>query len=180
MRIGIDIRLKDETGVGRYIRNLVSRIKTIDTRNEYVFIDPPVRWHSVREQIAMPSEYGKYDVDLVHIPYFNVPLAYNKPFIITIHDVIVDHFPTGRASTHPLIVYKLKRLAYKKIMKHAIAASKAVIVPSLTTKTALLDLYGTQFADKTQVIYEGVDANIALPVTCYQQVFLICGKCVSA
>ena len=37
MRIGIDARLAFETGVGRYIRNLILELSKIDTKNSYVF-----------------------------------------------------------------------------------------------------------------------------------------------
>ena len=36
MRIGIDARLWNQTGVGRYIRNLVKNLQEIDFKNEYV------------------------------------------------------------------------------------------------------------------------------------------------
>ena len=36
MKIGIDARLWSESGVGRYIRNLVENLKLIDSNNNYV------------------------------------------------------------------------------------------------------------------------------------------------
>ena len=36
MKIGIDARLWNETGVGRYIRNLVWELQKVDRTNEYV------------------------------------------------------------------------------------------------------------------------------------------------
>jgi hypothetical protein len=36
MRIGIDVRLFKQTGVGRYIRNLVADLAKIDKQNNYV------------------------------------------------------------------------------------------------------------------------------------------------
>ena len=36
MRIGIDARLWNETGVGRYIRNLVWELQDLDKENEYI------------------------------------------------------------------------------------------------------------------------------------------------
>ena len=36
MKIGIDCRLWNETGVGRYTRNLVLELQNIDKKNEYV------------------------------------------------------------------------------------------------------------------------------------------------
>jgi len=38
MRIGIDIRLQNESGVGRYICNLVAGLKKIGKKNEYVLV----------------------------------------------------------------------------------------------------------------------------------------------
>ena len=35
MRIGIDARLISQTGVGRYIRNLIWQIEKLDKKNEY-------------------------------------------------------------------------------------------------------------------------------------------------
>ena len=36
MKIGIDARLWNQTGVGRYIRNLIINLSEIDEKNEYV------------------------------------------------------------------------------------------------------------------------------------------------
>ena len=73
MKIGIDARLIDETGVGRYIRNLIGELAKQDKRNEYVVFClrnispdlccPPrwskvgadVHWHTIAEQIRMPG-----------------------------------------------------------------------------------------------------------------------------
>lgn len=181
MRIGIDIRLQHETGVGRYIRNLITRVKEADPSHAYFFIDDPVRWHSVREQLIMPRLYRSHRLDLLHVPYFNVPISYNDPFVVTIHDVIIDHFPTGRASTHLLPFYMLKRLAYKKTMRHVLAAARAIIVPSIATQTAVSQLYGEKYLGKTHVIYEGVDKALSvtsseLRVTSLNNYFLYVGN----
>ena len=54
MKIGIDGRLINETGVGRYIRNLVEQLGKLDRNNQYVifltrdafgsFVPPNRRW----------------------------------------------------------------------------------------------------------------------------------------
>ena len=36
MRIGIDARLYTQTGVGRYLRNLIAELQQIDAENDYV------------------------------------------------------------------------------------------------------------------------------------------------
>ena len=49
MRIGIDARLWEETGVGRYIRNLVWHLQDLDTENDYVlFVKKGSKNHEAR------------------------------------------------------------------------------------------------------------------------------------
>jgi len=150
MRIGIDARFWNESGVGRYIRNLVFQLEKIDRENEYVLfttnknnlklqnpkwkiIQTSIPWHSVEEQIKFPRLLNSYNLDLVHFPYFSIPVFYNKPFVVTIHDLILHHFPTGQATTLHPIVYQGKRLGYKYIMKRAAKNSKKIIAVSEST-----------------------------------------------
>ena len=119
MKIGIDARLVNETGVGRYVRNLIAELGKIDDKNSYVvflrksafdsFALPNARWtkrladipwHSVTEQLFMPAIFNSEHLDLLHVPYFNVPLFYFGKFIVTIHDLTILHFDTGKATTH--------------------------------------------------------------------------------
>src|SRR5690242_4609839 len=130
MRIGIDGRLWNETGVGRYIRNLVWGLQEFDKKNEYVLfikkglkiddlrlkndpwkvVETEIHWHSLAEQIKFPQILYKENLDLMHFPYFSLPIFYNKPFVVTIHDLIINHFPTGKASTLPYPLYLMKRI----------------------------------------------------------------------
>lgn len=156
MRIGIDARLWNETGVGRYIRNLVNNLKTLDKENEYTLfvkndtqvsvfnnrwkiVKVNIPWHSIKEQIIFPKILKKENLDLVHFPYHSVPLFYSKPYVVTIHDLIPMHFSTGEASTLPLPIYKLKFLGYKMVISNAIIRSKKIIVPSRATKQDILE-----------------------------------------
>lgn len=176
MKIGIDGRLWNETGVGRYIRNLVLNLIEIDKKNEYVLfvakefknddlrfknekwriVDTDIHWHSFREQLEFPKIIEKERVDLVHFPYFSVPIFYNKPFVVTIHDLIINSFPTGKASTLPLPYYYCKLMAYKYVVKHAIKNSQKIIAVSQTTKKEILGHYKVSPA-KIAVTYEGID-----------------------
>lgn len=174
MRIGIDARLWNETGVGRYIRNLVKHLQILDKENEYVLfvrndfsasgawqvargkwkvVKADIRWHSLKEQLVMPKILEKEKPDLVHFPYFNVPIFYNKPFIVTIHDLIINHFPTGRATTLPWPLYHIKRLGYKTALNHAIKNSQKIIAVSEATKGEIVDHFGVN-SDKIAVTYE--------------------------
>lgn len=157
MRIGIDIRLQHETGVGRYIRNLMAYLPKMDTKNEYVFMNPDIPWHGIEEQVKMPRIIKSHQVDLMHFPYFNVPVFYTKPFVVTIHDLIVNEYSTGQASTRHPLIHAMKRYGYGRVMNHAVTQANGIIVPSQATKHKLLDLYPQINNGKVHVTYEGVD-----------------------
>ncbi len=182
-RIGIDARLWNQTGIGRYIRNLViqllhaknnyefilfvrsqdvSSVKklTMDSATIYQIVETDIPWHSAKEQIAFPRLLEKYSLDLVHFPYFSVPIFYKKPYVITVHDLIINYFPTGKASTLPMPMYALKRFGYSLILKTAIKNSKKIITPSEATKKEIERAYHT-FPSKISVTLEGVDSRIS-------------------
>ncbi len=180
MKIGIDVRLWNETGVGRYIRNLVKNLHEIDKVNDYILfaratdvesikyyvssikwkiVVVNIRWHSFKEQLKFPQILYRENLDLMHFPYFSVPFNYRKPFIVTIHDLIIYHYSTGKASTLPLPFYQLKRLGYKFAIKQAIHNAKKVIVPLQSVKE---DVIETLQADPKKIIVtqESVDEEI--------------------
>lgn len=182
MKIGIDARLWDQTGVGRYIRNLVLNLQKIDNKNEYVvfvrnedfqnvksqssnpkwkIFEINIKWHSLKEQYEFPRILKKENLDLVHFPYFSVPIFYNRPFVVTIHDLIMHHYPTGKASTLPLPFYKAKRIGYNKVINHAVKNSKKIIVPLNAVKDDLMKSLNVP-SDKIAVTYEGVDNQIKM------------------
>lgn len=176
MRIGIDGRLWNESGVGRYVRNLVKELQIIDRKNEYVLfvknsdrpqltsvnwriVDTNTRWHTIAEQLKIPSVLDKEKLDLVHFPYFSVPIFYNKPYVVTIHDLILHHHPSGEASTLPRVFYKSKLLAYKYIISQAAKKAKKILTVSNATKKEIIDDLGID-SEKITVTYEGIDEEI--------------------
>lgn len=180
MKIGIDARFWNETGVGRYIRNLIIQLQKIDSRNSYVLfvrekdqkeIQSIVKsrnfeikvtnlpWHSISEQIKFPRIIQNEQVDLMHFPYFAVPISYSKPFIVTIHDLILHHYSTGESSTLPTLLYKTKLAAYKVIIKTAAKKAKKIIAVSHTTKKEIIDHLPVK-ESKVDVIYEGYSFTI--------------------
>lgn len=183
MRIGIDARLWNETGVGRYIRNLVYNLQVLDKKNDYVLfvretkkenslfpspypqsanwkvVRTDIHWHTFEEQIKFPPLLNKEKLDLVHFPYFSIPIFYNKPFVVTIHDLIIFHHATGKASTLPLPYYYLKRFGYQRIMKHAVSHAKKIIVPLHTVERDLIETLHVP-NERICVTYEGVDESL--------------------
>ncbi|OGG03800.1 hypothetical protein A2Z33_04935 [Candidatus Gottesmanbacteria bacterium RBG_16_52_11] len=175
MRIGIDARLIHETGVGRYIRNLISAVARHDRRNRYfAYLTPEaskqyklphgwesrvvgVRWHTLREQAVMADRFRRDRLDLVHVPYFNAPVLYPGKFVLTIHDLTVLHFATGRATMLPIPLYYLRRAGYRAVMSVGLRRASAVLAVSRETEKELGDHYPF-VRGKVTVTREGVDA----------------------
>jgi len=179
MKIAIDCRLINEGGVGRYIRNLIYYLgKLNSTGNQFFLILPqnldlkvqnskliynskfkilnsPIKWHSLNEQLGFYSELEKGNYDLVHFPYFSHPILYNRPFVITIHDLTILKFATGKATTKSYLTYLIKRFGYKEVLKHGIYKAKKIIVPSKTVKLDIVKQFNI-LKDKIAVTYEGV------------------------
>lgn len=178
MRIGIDARLIGETGVGRYTGNLIRTLARIDSQNTYVLflrknsfenLDLPsanfkkvpaeVPWHTFTEQLVMPSIFLQQKLDLLHVPYFNAPLLYHGKTVVTIHDLTILHFDTGKATTLPMALYKLKRLGYWLELAIGLGRASGIITPSFATKEEIVDHFHIP-RDKITVTYEGVDREI--------------------
>lgn len=176
MRIGIDARMYGESGIGRYIGNLISHLGAIDQKNEYfILLRQPYfenltigvnftkvladfGWYGITEQIRVPQVLKKYRPDIVHFPHFNVPIFYKGNFVVTIHDLIHQHYSMKKASTHSSLVYKIKHFSYMAVFKNAIKKSKSVFAPSYFVKNQLKE-WGIN-EKKVLVTYEGVDEKI--------------------
>lgn len=201
MRIGIDCRLWNQTGVGRYIRNLVVELQKIDGKNEYVLfainqdskdiekqivngkwkiVNVNIKWHSISEQIEFPKILEKENLNLVHFPYFSMPIFYKKPYVVTIHDLIINHYPTGKASTLFPLLYYSKLLSYKFIIYKAAQNAKKIIVPSIATKNEVIDHLKIS-ENKIIVTPEAADqklrtSNSELDIKEYEKYFLYVGN----
>lgn len=180
MRIGIDARFFGSIGkgLGRYTRRLIENLEKIsaeDGNDEYfVFLRAEnfneyqprnkkfhkvladFRWYTFSEQVNMPRLLSKYNLDLVHFPHFNVPLFYRKKIVITIHDLILIHFPTIRGTTLNPLFYWFKFAAYKIIIRSAISRALKVIAVSNFTKRDILKHYNIS-ENKIAVTYEACD-----------------------
>jgi len=112
MKIGIDARMygPKQGGLGRYVEQLVLELEKIDNQNEFVIflradnwneytpskpnfkkVLANISWYGWQEQFKLTPIIKKEKVDLMHFPHWNIPLFYNDPFIVTIHDLILLH-----------------------------------------------------------------------------------------
>jgi glycosyltransferase involved in cell wall biosynthesis len=160
-RIALDLRLwrSSTGGIGRYSRNLLGELVKIDQKTSYTaFVTPAdvaefalkapnldrrvvdIPHYSRREQTDLPKilKAGKYD--LVHFANFNHPILYRRPFVVTIHDVILSTIARNPS--------KLKQTAYEIAIRDCKRARK-VIVPSKSTRN---DLANVLRFDPTKVV----------------------------
>lgn len=112
-------------------------------------------WYSLKEQFLMPFYIWKEKLDLMHYPHFNVPVLSSCKFVVTIHDLILTHFPTLRATTLSPFIYYLKNVAYRLVIGFAVKKSEKIITVSEFTKNDICSQFKVN-PEKIIVTYEGV------------------------
>ncbi len=171
MRIGIDARMLNNTGIGRYLRNLLIQLAAIDTNNEYIiFVNPenlriidhtnvmfvpftsylPV--YSLREQYMLPIQIRKWNIDLMHYPNFNVPLFPYCPYVVTIHDLIYYLYPEECPS-------KMAHYYAKYMLRYAAKHARIVMTVSNHSKNDLMRYFHLH-EDRIRVILNAPDTKI--------------------
>lgn len=174
-QIGIDARLwgTGNTGIGRYIEELVKQLQLLDTQNQYVLfcrrkdleaipsvpgwkkVVADVPHYSFSEQINLVQIFLQENLDLLHTPHFNVPILYPRPFIITLHDILWHKSKGTHVTNLPSPLYWGKYAAYRVAVKTAVARAKRIIVPSHTVERDVIRFF-PQAKQKLVVTYEGV------------------------
>lgn len=187
-RIGIDCRMWDETGIGRYIRNIVTQISQIDKETDYVLFFLPknenaqefppnfrkvlvdIRWHTLAEQLKLPLVYWKEKLDLLFVPHFNVPILYPGKFVATIHDLTILRVKTGRATTLPYPLYLLKRIAFKMNVLSTVHRAKTIFTVSEFVRRDLVSSFGIENKEviltpcATSEVFHPIAEDLAAPV----------------
>lgn len=171
--IGIDARFYRSTtgGLGRYTRNLLKELGKIDAETRYTviltpedeveYVSPganfeklvvPITHYSLSEQRSFHQILNAQNFDLVHFAQFNHPLLYRRPFVVTIHDIIMHLFAglnRQRSRTH--------QLAYRLVFNDCKRAKK-IFVPSVATECDLVDKLHFP-AEKIVVTAEGSESD---------------------
>jgi glycosyltransferase involved in cell wall biosynthesis len=170
MRIGIDARMIDNTGIGRYLRNLLIHLARKDTHNDYiVFINRDntqvvkqrnftfvplkiqVPLYSPQEQYWLPIEIRKWKLDLMHYPNFDIPLIRCCPYVVTIHDLIYYLYPEQCPSK---VAHYYARIMLRYATKHA----RRIITDSEYSKQDLIKYFQIS-ADKIHVIFPAAETE---------------------
>ncbi|MFN0291788.1 glycosyltransferase family 4 protein [Pedobacter helvus] len=160
-------------GISRYFANIYhtlqntdnheARISTFCTHNYYIdeinsgvgrFLGNTLL-KKERRNYRWNKRYSKYlisknEFDVFHPTYFNTYFLkhLNKPFVLTVHDMIYEIFPEYFPSHDPLPYHK--RILMNKAEK--------IIAISETTKADILR-YSDVTENKIEVIHHGIDFN---------------------
>ena len=168
MRIGFDARMIDHPGVGRYIKCLLPEIIKQAPKDEFVIFGDPdllieigeaantsvVSWkapiYSPKEQFFL--HYSSQNLDVLHVPHFNVPLLFNGKMVVTIHDLIYLLFPASVPS--PLAKHYASFMIGSALKK----ADKTIAVSDYTRRD-LIKVFGEKYASGISVIHEAAGSN---------------------
>lgn len=191
MRIAIDARFinPENRGLSTYTRNLVFGLENIDKKNQYYIllrskdcaslkfhnpnfkkVPAEAHWYGIKEQVLIPKILHELKPDLTHFPHFNVPIAYNGPFITTIHDLILFAYPTKKATTLGPLMYAIKDRAYRFTISHALRKARSVIAVSESTAQDIRKYFPKINSEKIDTIYEGAGGEDDNEINKYKKI----------
>jgi glycosyltransferase involved in cell wall biosynthesis len=113
MRVALDFRMANHTGIGTYLRSLLPHLSEADPDLEVLLLIPDdvappsplpprverARWadapevYSRDEQWAFSGLEERFHFDLLHVPHFQAPVLAGPPMVVTIHDLVFLRFP---------------------------------------------------------------------------------------
>jgi len=170
MKIAIDARMINSSGIGTYIRNLLPNIINIADEHEFViigenikdvnslvnrkninFIQLNARIFSIKEQLKMPSLIPKCDI--FWSPNVNIPLLPLKAKyrITTIHDIV--HL------VHPEFFKPEVVMSFKFFFREVLRKSDVILTVSKFSKSEIIK-YGKIREGKIHVVYPACNTKI--------------------
>lgn len=103
------------------------------------------------EQSGLPVVAAQLGVDVIHLPYYSMPLRPGCPTVVTIHDVTYFTDP----SLHP----PASGMLFKSAIRTAARRATRLIVPSMATRSELSRELDVDQA-RIDVAYHGVDVRV--------------------
>lgn len=182
MKIGIDARFwgLEHAGIGRYVIELINSLARLDRKSNYTLfirkkhrysfnlpknfstVSADINHYTLEEQWLLSEIFTKQELDLLHVPHFNVPILYKRAFIVTIHDLLWHDVQGLSVTTLNPLTYLVKYLGYKATVSHALRKARAILVPSQQIKNKLVkDHHVSQnkiaitYEAPSQVFYKG-------------------------
>ena len=149
IKIAVDCRMIENSGIGNFLKNILTYLSYVDNLsfllvgdinviNKYKFknseiLDCKTPIFSVKELLLFPyKDVNK--CDLFFSPNYNIPLGVKVPIISTIHDVVF--------LDHPEITTKLGLIIRYAFLKYAFLKSKGIVTVSNFSKARIEHYFG--------------------------------------
>ena len=165
MRLAIDCRFSQKSGIGTYIDNIVDCLLQYYPDNQYLLfcnrgsrfkqtdnvkiIETDIKPFSVKELIKFPVDEIN-ECDVYFTPYINIPGGIKVPIYSVIHDVVFLDVEG--------LVSSIGRMMRKLYYKRAIKLSEKILTVSQFSKDRILHHFSTQ--KEIIVAYNGVPNTI--------------------
>lgn len=160
MRVVIDGRMLEWTGIGRYTRQLLAGLADLDPASEFVVLVPSraaeglvpdranfrttvvgARPYSAAEQWEVARAARRHRPDLAHFPHFTVPFGYRAPFVVTVHDLTMASYRNVEgAGAWAALRYEVKFRLGRHVLTSALRRARRVITEAGTTADAMAGL----------------------------------------
>lgn len=180
MRIGIDISqiVHEGTGVGTYVREMVTSLLRIDTKNDYVLFGASVRRRNVFESFYVSLPHARVRLVTVPIPPILLDILWNRFHIMPVETFIgaIDVFWSSDWTQPPMnhaagvtTIHDLSTMRFPKEMDERIVATharrlrwvgkecKAIFCDSETTKKDVAELLHIPVS-RLHVIHPGISS----------------------
>jgi glycosyltransferase involved in cell wall biosynthesis len=178
MRIVVDARQRQGTGIGRYITELLDRVPALDPTTDYVaLVRGDDRWtpssdnasvevadwpvYSWQEQVLLPRALRRLAPDLVHFTHFSVPIRYRGPCVVTVHDLTLLRHPNPGAGVTRRAMSPLKQAAMRRVVHHVATKADAVITPTEYVRRDLAREFPGARLDRITAIGHGTPSPVA-------------------
>lgn len=159
MKIAVDARMINMSGIGTYIQNLMrnncydialgrkNEIEKVNNKINIIEFDSPI--YGIKEQLKFPyKKLKKEKPDVLHVPHYNIPIFYRGKMVVTIHDLTHLIYPE-------FLPNKFAYFYAKFMIWLALKKANKVITVSQNTKNDILKMFKVN-PDKIEVIYNGV------------------------
>ncbi len=160
-------------GIGRHAYNLLEALTRLDANRHYIAYYYPgyrnsrfnltalserpnvelravqIPLYGIGEQLVWPGLLAQSGADLFHSPYVLLPLLARVKMIMTVHDLIFEHYPEYRTQG-------LLQKFYRPVMQLGIKRAERVLTVSEASGHDIQEYYHVDSAH-IHVIYNGVD-----------------------
>jgi glycosyltransferase involved in cell wall biosynthesis len=164
MKIGLDVRMIQSSGIGTTIRGLIENLSTDQQsslilyglnnwKNPYPIRDIRTKnsVYSLTQHFQFADQLNKDSLDLYHMPHYDVPWGYKGKLVVTVHDLI--HYLYPEFSNKPF-----SKIYSSVMLDHVSRKANRIIAVSEHTKSDIIRHF-PQAENKVVVHHPGIHPN---------------------